>query len=392
MSAADEACYDTKALMSTILHNFRFALRHLRREPGFALVAILTLAVGIGATTTVFSIFNSTVLNGMSGPRSDRIARIVWVLMGAVCLLLLLACASVSSLLLARTANRQRELALRATLGALQPQIFRQLLVESQALAFASAVLGMLFATWALPTIQALGFESLPQLADASIDFPVVAFTVAAAVVTGFLCGLAPAYQASTEKMDQTLRGGERIVTGSSQTIRDALVISQLALAVVLLVGAALLINSFLRLLDGSANHDAVVFSGLRLNVILVGLFAAVALGLAALGVYAVTAFAVARRRREIGVRMALGAAPSRIVGVTLGSGTKLIVFGTAIGLFGAFVLSRFLRSLLYEIGPGDPLTYGIVILILIVVATTANYLPARRATKVDPRVAFVSE
>jgi ABC-type antimicrobial peptide transport system permease subunit len=89
---------------------------------------------------------------------------------------------------------------------------------------------------------------------------------------------------------------------------------------------------------------------------------------------------------------MALGAAPSRIVGITLSSGTKLIVFGTAIGLFGAFGLSRFLRSLLYEIGPSDAVTYGIVILVLIVVATVANYLPARRATKIDPRVAFVSE
>jgi ABC-type antimicrobial peptide transport system permease subunit len=255
-----------------------------------------------------------------------------------------------------------------------------------------SALVGMIFAAWALPAIQALGFESLPQLADATIDLNVVAFTALVTVLTGFLCGLAPAYQASKEEMDQTLRGGERIVTGSPQVIRDALVICQLALAVVLLVGAGLLTNSFLRLLDASAGRDAVVFTGLRLNVILVGLFAAIALGLAALGVYAVTAFAVARRKREIGVRMALGAAPARIVGVTLSSGTKLIMMGTAIGLFGAFGLSRFLRSLLYEIGPGDPVTYGLVCLVLIVVATAANYLPARRATKIDPRIAFVSE
>jgi ABC-type antimicrobial peptide transport system permease subunit len=378
--------------MPTTLPDFRYALRQLRRDPGFALIAILTLGVGIGATTVVFSIFNEAVLRGVSAPGSERLTRIVCVLLGAVSLLLLMACASVSSLLLARTAVRQRELALRATLGALQPQIFKQLLIESQVLAFLSAAVGMLFAVWVLPAIQALGFELLPQLADASIDLNVVVFTILVAVITGFLCGLVPAYQASHEEMGQTLRGGEGIVTGGSQTMRDVLVICQLALAVVLLVGAGLLTNSFLRLLDASAGHDVAVVTGLRLNVILVGLFAAVALGLAALGVYAVTAFAVARRKREIGVRMALGAAPMKLIGIALSGGMKLIVFGTAIGLVGAFGLSRFLRSLLYEIGPSDPVTYGIVILVLILVAVVANYLPARRATEIDPRVAFVSE
>ncbi len=378
--------------MPTILPDLRFAFRQLRREPGFALASILTLGVGIGATTVVFGILNGTILNDLSTSGSDRLGRIVWVLLGAVVLLLLLACASVSSLLLARTASRQREIALRATLGALRPRIFKQLMIESQALALVSAAIGMLFAAWVLPMIQALGFQSLPQLADASIDLSVIAFTILAAVVAGFLTGLAPAYQASTEEMNQTLRGGERVVTGTSQTIRDALVVCQLAIAVVLLVGAGLLTNSFLRLLDVGGGRDTVVLSDLRLNVILVGLFGAVALGLAALGVYAVTAFAVARRRREIGVRMALGAAPAKIVGITLSSGTKLIVFGTAVGLLGAFGLSRFLQSLLYEIRPSDPATYGIVIVVLVVVATVANYLPARRATKIDPRVAFISE
>lgn len=378
--------------MSSNLHDFRFALRQLRRDPWFSLVSILTLGIGIGATTVVFSILGGTVFNDLSYPGGDRIARVVWVLFGAVSLLLLLACASVSSLLLARTADRRRELALRATLGALRPRIFKQIIVESQVLAFLSTAFGILFATWALPTIQALGFEALPQLAEASINLNVVALTVLVTMIAGFLCGMAPAYQAAAEELDQTLRGGERVVAASSQRIRDALVICQLALAVVLLVGAGLLTNSFLRLLEVDAGYHLAELSSLRLNVILVGLFAAVALGLAALGVYAVTAFAVARRRREIGVRMALGAAPSKIVGITLSSGTKLIAFGTAIGLVGAFGLSRFLRSLLYEIAPSDPITYGIVILILVVVATVANYLPARRASKLDPRAAFISE
>jgi ABC-type antimicrobial peptide transport system permease subunit len=383
---------ELKGTMSTLFSDLRFAVRQLRRELWFAFAAIMTLGVGIGATTVVFSVFNEVVLQDITSPASERLARVVWVLLGAVSLLLLLACASVSSLLLARTAGRQREIALRASLGALRPRIFSQLIVESQVIAFTGAGIGLVFAVWVLPIIKPLEFDSMPLLADASIDLTVVVVTVLIAVGTGFVCGLAPAYQASREEMDQTLRGGERIVAGGSQRIRDLLVICQLALAVVLLVGAALLTNSFLRLLDLDVGRDTAAVSVLRLNVILVGLFAAVAMGLAALGVYAVTAFAVARRKREIGVRMALGAAPARIIGITLSAGTKLIVYGTVIGLFGALGLSRFLRSLLYEVGPSDPATYVLVTLLLASVATIANYIPARRATKTDPRVAFVSE
>lgn len=89
---------------------------------------------------------------------------------------------------------------------------------------------------------------------------------------------------------------------------------------------------------------------------------------------------------------MALGAAPSKIIRVALGSGTRLIVFGTVLGLIGAFGLSRFLGSLLFEVRPSDPVTYGIVIVVLAAVATVANYLPAKHATRIDPRVAFISE
>jgi predicted permease len=550
------------------------------------------------------------------GPKATRIAM---VLLGAVSLLLLLACASVSNLLLARTTARQREMALRATLGALRPRILGQLLVESLVLAFLSAGVGLLFTAWVLPVIQSLETDALPRLNEVTVDRTVVLITVLITVIAGLICGAAPAFQASSDDAEQALRGGERIVAGGSRKVQDALVVCQLALAVVLLVGAGLLTNSFVRLLDvdpgfdarhilaveialtedrypqlsprvsafyretlekvaaipgvaaagastvspisinrpsnfvGIKGHtvdqsdlipiqwravtagffeamgsrllsgrffdmreefsepspfltqvedahfnavigeslanrlwpsggavgqqlvwstpngpavtvvgvvsdfrdvtfptdprptvflphsvapmptmtvllnvsgdpssvaaavrsaiwnvdddvpvpplrslqetiDAAALSGPRLNAVLVGLFAAAALGLAALGIYAVTAFSVARRKREIGVRMALGAAPGRIIGITLTSGTRLIVFGTAAGLLGAFGLSRFLGSLLYEINPSDPFTYAIVTLVLVFVASAANYLPARRATKIDPRVAFVSE
>ena len=331
-----------------------------------------------GATLTTFR-------EWQIGPSATRITI---VLLGTVGLLLLLACASVSNLLLARTTGRQRELALRASLGALRPRILGQLIAESLVLAFFSACVGLFFTAWVLPVIQVLETETLPRLGEVTIDSTVLLFTVLITVITGVLCGAAPAFQASNESFEQALRGGERIVTGGSRRVREVLVTGQLALAVVLLVGAGLLAKSFVRLLDNDPNAGA----DLGLNAALVGLFATAALGLAALGIYGVTAFSVARRKREIGVRMALGAEPRRIIGIALSSGTKLIVLGTGIGLIGALVLSRFLGSLLYEIRPSDPFTYAAVTLVLAVVAMIANYLPARRATKIDPRVAFESE
>ena len=150
--------------MPTILPDLRFALRQLRREPGFALVAILTLGVGTGATSVVFSVFYETLLRDLASNGPNRFARIAWVLLGSAGLLLLLACASVSSLLLARTVGRQRELALRATLGAFRPQIFRQLIVESVVLGITSGGIGVLFAAWVLPAIRNVEIDSLPQL------------------------------------------------------------------------------------------------------------------------------------------------------------------------------------------------------------------------------------
>lgn len=546
----------------------------------------------------------------------ERATQFAIVLLGSVGLLLLLACASVSNLMLARTTIRQREMALRATLGAVPPRIVRQLFVESLVLAVLSACAGLLFTAWVLPVIQALETDTLPRLGEVSIDKTVVIFTIVVTAVTGLACGMAPAFQATDRNFDQALRGGERIVTGGARRVGDTLVVFQLALAVILLVGAGLLTNSFLRLLDADRGFDAesilvveislpedryplmsalvssfyretlsrieaipgveatgasmvsplsinrpsgfvapketasqlsdffpiqwrsvtpgffeaigsrlltgrffdehelksdaspflsevenphfnavigeslakhfwpadgaigrqlvwdspngpvvtvvgvvadfrdgpitsehrptvflphstapastmtilvnvkgdpeivapavrraiwagdervsvpnmqsfddalqvATLSGPRLNATLVGLFASAALGLAALGIYGLTAFSVVRRRREFGVRMALGAAPVKIVGLALGRGTRLIGFGSVLGFVGAVGLSQFLAAMLYEIEPTDPITYLIVILTLITVAMAANYIPARRATRVDPRVAF---
>ncbi|UCD25301.1 MAG: FtsX-like permease family protein, partial [Gemmatimonadota bacterium] len=132
--------------------------------------------------------------------------------------------------------------------------------------------------------------------------------------------------------------------------------------------------------------------SGPRLNMVLLSMFAAAALGLAALGIYGITVYSVTARTREIGVRMALGAKPATILGMVLSRGARIIVTGTLVGLITAFVVSRFMASLLYEIRPTDLATYAAATLIITAIALIANYMPARRATRIDPRVAFSTE
>ncbi|MGB6684151.1 MAG: FtsX-like permease family protein, partial [Candidatus Acidiferrum sp.] len=126
-----------------------------------------------------------------------------------------------------------------------------------------------------------------------------------------------------------------------------------------------------------------------RFSLVLVGAFAALALVLAAIGIYAVLAYTVARRTHEIGLRMALGARRGDVVRLILGQGLRVTAIGIICGLAGALCLTRFLQSLLYEVQPTDPPTFAGVLLLLVIVSVAASYLPARRAMRVDPMVAL---
>jgi ABC-type antimicrobial peptide transport system permease subunit len=126
-----------------------------------------------------------------------------------------------------------------------------------------------------------------------------------------------------------------------------------------------------------------------RFNLLLTGLFAGLALLLAAIGLYGVLAYAVAQRTHEIGVRIALGASTRAVLGLTLGQGMKLAVVGLLCGLVGAVGLTRIVANLLYDVTPTDPWTFAGVSLLLLVVAAIACWLPARRAAKVDPMTAL---
>jgi predicted permease len=126
-----------------------------------------------------------------------------------------------------------------------------------------------------------------------------------------------------------------------------------------------------------------------RLTGFLLGAFAAVALALAAVGIYGVLAYVVSQRTAEIGIRLAIGASRSQVLGMVLGQGLALGAAGVAVGLLGAFALTRLMQGLLYEVGPHDPFTFVVVAAALLLVALVASFLPARRATRVSPTVAL---
>ncbi|MDX6613047.1 MAG: putative transport system permease protein [Blastocatellia bacterium] len=193
---------------------------------------------------------------GYALPLRDQVSgdlrRPLFVLLVAVGFVLLIACANIANLLLSRAASRRREMAVRAALGAGRMRLMRQLLIESLLLAIVGCVCGLLLASWSFAFLQRLIPDSLAASTSLGLDLPVLGFTVLVTLLTAVLFGLAPAFQASRIDLNEALKqgGGRSGLNAGGNRLRSAMVVAEVALALVLLVGAGLLIQTFLKLRD----------------------------------------------------------------------------------------------------------------------------------------------
>jgi putative ABC transport system permease protein len=280
-------------------------------------------------------------------------------LMSVVGMVLLIACANVANLLLARASTRRKEIAVRLAMGASRFRLIRQLLTESVLLALLGGLVGLLIAFWTIDLLKTtpppVGIFSFNL--DFSIDGRVLGFTLALSLLTGVVFGLAPALQSSRPDLLPSLKDESYSPVQSRRrfTMRNLLVVAQVALSLALLIGV----------------------------------FGLLALLLAAVGLYGVISYAVSQRTREIGVRMALGARAGDVMRMVLREAMTLVIIGMAVGWGLAAALSRLIESFLFGVGAMDAVTFAAIPILLALVALAASYLPARRAMKVDPMVAL---
>jgi putative ABC transport system permease protein len=534
---------------------------------------------------------------------TGNVRRVLWQLQCATVLVLLIACANIANLLLARVAEREKELAIRAALGAGRWRIARLLLAEGVALAALGAALGAVLAKSALDALLALAPKTIPRLDEISLDARALTFALLTSLATALIFGMAPAWQAARVNLNNALKESGR-GAARGQGMRGALVVAEVALTLVLLAGAGLLLRSLVemqrvdlgfnperlltmrvslldskyserrqvagfyqqllalvarlpgvqsvavtsnppliklsdnwtsfflegqpadpgrapsakyatvspdffrtmeiplragrvfnerdtsdttqvavvneylarrhfpntdplgkRLLVGRSTREIVGVVGNvrhespegeeaeklyvphaqnprttllllarttaepeslaaaiqqtvwrqdpdaavsnvatmettlgeaiarpRFNASLFGLFAAVALSLAAIGLFGLMSYTVAQSVREIGIRMALGAQARDVLKLVVGQGLALTIAGLVLGLIGALGVTRLMKNLLYGVTASDPLTFICVSLLLVFIALLACYIPARRATKVDPMIALRNE
>ena len=210
---------------------------------------LATIAAGLAAAHPVDKGVGVT-LEKLSETRADNLRPMLFLLMGAVSLILLIACVNLANLLLARNAARERELAMRTALGARRSRLVSQLLVETLLLSLLGGGIGLLFAEVGVESLGKMHPQNLPQLASLGIDWRVLTFTLLASLATALLFGLGPALAGTRVDLVEALKIGSRTVAGGAKArrMRNALVVTEMAMSLMLLVGAGLLVQSILRL------------------------------------------------------------------------------------------------------------------------------------------------
>jgi hypothetical protein len=338
-----------------------------RLEPGVtveeASSAVRTVAGRLEAEFPESHAGVSFAVVGLQDQIVDEVRTPLLLLLGAVGLLLLIACANVAGLLLARAAARHAELTVRAALGAGRGRLVRQLLAESLLLAGVGGLCGLLLAVWGTAALVAARPEGLPRLDGIHVGGTIVTFTLGVTLLTTVLVGLVPALQATRGTLAATIRGAGRSgrETRSGSRLRSGLVVAE------------------------SVARP-------RFLAMLLALFAATALALAAIGIFGLLSYTVAQRTREIGVRIALGARPGDVLGMVVRRALRLAGLGLTLGVLAALALTRVLEGILYGVSPTDPATFAGVALVLGATALMASLIPARRASAVDPVIALRHE
>jgi ABC-type antimicrobial peptide transport system permease subunit len=296
------------------------------------------------------------VLVSLSEQVTGRSRRGLVLLFMAVTAVLLIVCANLANLLLARGAARRRELAIRMAVGANRRRLLRQMLTESALLAGCGGLFGVLLAHCLLRLMLLNAPAGLPRLDEVHIDARVLCFNGLVSVVATVLFGLVPAWRCSHVEPDALLTGGGRTITERRATIRlrSLLVSLEVGLSVGCLTVAGLLLHSFVN--------------------------------------FGVVSYAVNQRRSEIGIRMALGASAAEVRRLVVQQGLQPVAWGLAAGLVLGLPARRLLQGLLIGVGTVDVSTIAGVIVLVLTVGVAACGLPVRRATRVDPVVALRHE
>jgi len=321
-----------------------------------------------------------------TGSGGDDFRTSLLILQAAVGFVLLIACANVANLLLARGTAQQREMAVRAAMGAGRRRLLRQLLTENLTLAVAGGVLGYGFARlaeWARQMWgdeRAAGKRFIHESSRSSASYSVVGVVddpKLAGPAGRFPLQVLRPFDATYPSLTIAVR-----TTGDPLALVDDLKGQVWAIDPDLPIENVALVED---LLSGTLAPQ-------RFNAVLMTLAAAVAVILALIGLYGVLSYSVGQRTREIGIRMALGAERANLVPMVAWQGMRLVFVGVVIGIGAALALTRFIESLLYEVAPSDTVTYVAVAVILAIVSTLACMVPAARAARLDPMVALRSE